>query len=32
MPYANGWYYLIGGMQEKQTSVSQVYRFRLDTF
>lgn len=32
LPYANGWYYLIGGMQEKQTSVSQVYRFRLDTF
>jgi N-acetylneuraminic acid mutarotase len=31
LPYSNGWYYLIGGMQEKQTSVSDVYRFRLDT-
>lgn len=29
--YANGWYYLIGGMQENQTSVSDVYRFRLET-
>jgi N-acetylneuraminic acid mutarotase len=30
LPFADGWYYLIGGMQENQTSVSEVYRFRLE--
>lgn len=30
LSFADGWYYLIGGMQEKQTTVSDVYRFRLD--
>lgn len=30
LPYANGWYYLVGGMQENQTTVSKVYRFRLE--
>lgn len=30
LPYANGWYYLIGGMHDKQTVVPDVYRFRID--
>ena len=30
LPYSNGWYYLIGGMQQKQTVVPIVYRFRLN--
>ena len=30
LPYASGWYYLIGGMQDKQTVVPDVYRFRID--
>ena len=29
LPYSNGWYYLIGGMQQKQTVVPKVYRFSL---
>ena len=29
LPYSNGWFYLIGGMQDHQTVVSDVYRFRL---
>ena len=28
--YSDGWYYLVGGMQEKQTVVPDVYRFRVD--
>jgi len=30
LPYADGWYYLIGGMQNQQTVVPDVYRFRID--
>ena len=30
LPYTNGWYYLIGGMHENQSSVTDVYRFRLE--
>jgi N-acetylneuraminic acid mutarotase len=30
LPYSDGWYYLVGGMQEKQTVVPDVYRFRVD--
>ncbi len=30
LPYAHGWYYLIGGMQDQQEIVSKVYRFRLE--
>jgi N-acetylneuraminic acid mutarotase len=30
LPYANGWYYLVGGMQDQQTVVADVYRFKLD--
>ena len=30
LPYAHGWYYMIGGMQDKQTVVSGVYRFKID--
>ena len=30
LPYAKGWYYLIGGMQETQETLTRVYRFRLD--
>jgi len=29
LPYSNGWYYLIGGMQDQQAVVSSVYRFKL---
>ena len=29
LPYANGWYYVVGGMQEKQTVVAEVYRFKI---
>jgi N-acetylneuraminic acid mutarotase len=29
LPYSNGWYYLVGGMQENQTVVHSVYRFRM---
>ena len=28
--YSKGWYYLAGGMQDEQTVVSDVYRFRLE--
>ena len=27
---SNGWYYLLGGMQDQQTVVADVYRFRID--
>jgi len=30
LPYSNGWYYLVGGMQDQQAVVPDVYRFRLD--
>ena len=30
LPYSNGWYYLVGGMQDQQTVVAAVYRFRID--
>ena len=30
LPYMDGWYYLIGGMHEQQSTVTTVYRFRLD--
>ena len=30
LPYSNGWYYLLGGMQDQQTVVAEVYRFSLD--
>jgi len=30
LPYSNGWYYLVGGMQDQQAVVADVYRFRLD--
>jgi N-acetylneuraminic acid mutarotase len=30
LPYSQGWYYLVGGMQEKQTVVPDVYRFRIN--
>jgi len=29
LAFENGWYYLIGGMHENQSTVSNVYRFRL---
>lgn len=29
LPYSQGWYYLVGGMQENQTVVPDVYRFRI---
>jgi len=29
LPYSEGWYYLIGGMQNLQTVVPDVYRFRI---
>ena len=29
LPYSNGWYYLVGGMQENQKTVADVYRFRI---
>jgi N-acetylneuraminic acid mutarotase len=29
LPWSNGWYYLVGGMQEKQTVTANVYRFRV---
>jgi N-acetylneuraminic acid mutarotase len=28
--HSKGWYYLVGGMQDKQTVSADVYRFRLD--
>ena len=28
--FSNGWYYLVGGMQEQQAVVADVYRFRID--
>lgn len=28
--YSSGWYYLVGGMQAKQSVVADVYRFRVD--
>lgn len=28
--FADGWYYLIGGMQDPQTVVADVYRFKLE--
>lgn len=31
LPYSNGWYYLVGGMQDNQTTVPDVYRFRIQT-
>lgn len=30
LPYANGWYYLIGGMQNQQAVVADVMRFKID--
>jgi len=30
LPYSNGWYYLVGGMQDRQAVVADVYRFRID--
>jgi len=30
LPFADGWYYLIGGMRDQQQVNSDVYRFRLD--
>lgn len=30
LPFSKGWYYLVGGMQDRQTVVADVYRFRLD--
>ena len=30
LPYSNGWYYLIGGMQTQQSVVTDVYRFRVE--
>jgi len=30
LPYSKGWYYLVGGMQDQQTVVSDVYRFRIE--
>ena len=30
LPYLQGWYYLVGGMHEKQSVVADVYRFKLD--
>jgi len=30
LPYSNGWYYLVGGMQDRQTVVADVYRFRIE--
>ena len=30
LPYSNGWYYLVGGMQDQQAVVADVYRFRLN--
>jgi len=29
LPYSNGWYYLVGGMQKDQAVVADVYRFRV---
>ena len=29
LPYSNGWYYLVGGMQSQQSVVTDVYRFRI---
>ena len=29
LPYIGGWYFLVGGMQDKQTVVQDVYRFRI---
>ena len=29
LPFSKGWYYLVGGMQENQAVVSDVYRFML---
>jgi len=29
LPYSDGWYYVIGGMQKKQTVTQKVYRFSL---
>lgn len=29
LPYSNGWYYLVGGMQENQKVIPTVYRFRI---
>lgn len=28
--FSNGWYYLAGGMQDKQKIVASVYRFKID--
>jgi len=28
--FSNGWYYLVGGMQDQQTVITNVYRFKLD--
>lgn len=30
LPFSKGWYYLVGGMQGRQTVVNDVYRFRVD--
>jgi len=30
LPYSNGWYYLVGGMQDQQSVVADVYRFKLE--
>ena len=30
LPFSNGWYYLVGGMQNQQMVVPDVYRFRID--
>jgi len=30
LPYSGGWYYLVGGMRDKQTVVADVYRFKLE--
>jgi len=29
LPFSNGWYYMVGGMRENQTVVSDVYRFKI---
>jgi len=31
LPFAGGWFYVIGGMREGQTPAAGVFRFRLDT-